>query len=317
MRRYTDRDRDEIVNKAIDISARNGWSARSGLEVAKSLFNIKSFLVGLGSLLIAAFVIVVFVTDAFDSLKYNFNQKFHKCEENLIVENGHASTRDGLIHFSCRVCYDQDAYTIEPTEKIITKPLEMTFGCYGEYQRTETWIWEIDGVEYCEENIQILVIGDEVHSNPVIFEYGYPKTCTSDGLTDAIKCLDCNRIYLAEPIPMGHEVLRKGERAPDCINTGYTGDAVCQDCGFTLEYGTDIPPADHHYELKDSVEATCMRQGYTGDLACTGCGEIKEHGEYTPETDHSYYYAGRHPYTGKYTYICVYCRRDEFRDTND
>ena len=116
---------------------------------------------------------------------------------------------------------------------------------------------------------------------------------------------------------MGHDTIVVNGVEPDCINEGYTGDTVCQMCDELIEYGTTIAVADHNYQLIWERSPTCINEGYTGDLSCTGCGDIKEYGSVIPTVDHDYYYAGQHPYTGKYTYICGYCRRDEFRDTKN
>jgi hypothetical protein len=121
-------------------------------------------------------------------------------------------------------------------------------------------------------------------------------------------------VFAAEVIPMSHELYTVNERKADCVNAGYTGDVYCEDCDY-FEEGHAAEIGDHNYELMYYQRPSCYSEGYTGDLECTGCHEVKEHGEVIPTVDHSYTYYGRNPNTGKYTYICDFCRHEEFRDT--
>ena len=318
MKKYSKSDWEEIESNAYDMSGRHGWSAKSSLETAISLFNLKNILIGLLSLIVAAFVIITFVTDAFDSIKEKWQNKFHTCEENLVIAGGTPDPYDGVVYFSCSVCYKRDVSSVEPKKRTITTPEHLVHACTGSYLRIEKWTWEIQGQTFEEDDIWIYTEGEEFHENTYVTAEGYEKTCTTDGLSDEIVCMDCRLVVQkSEVIPMGHDTIVVNGVEPDCINEGYTGDTVCQMCDELIEYGTTIAVADHNYQLIWERSPTCINEGYTGDLSCTGCGDIKEYGSVIPTVDHDYYYAGQHPYTGKYTYICGYCRRDEFRDTKN
>ena len=59
-----------------------------------------------------------------------------------------------------------------------------------------------------------------------------------------------------EPPPCTHQsVVLQTEKAPDCVNAGYTGDKVCADCGEVLETGKELPAIGHTY--KDGLCLFC------------------------------------------------------------
>ena len=74
----------------------------------------------------------------------------------------------------------------------------------------------------------------------------------------------------------------RGAVEATCTEDGYTGDVYCLDCGKLVQAGEVIPAVGHSTELVKVKEATCTEAGYTGDLVCTVCGEVLELGEETP-----------------------------------
>ena len=218
------------------------------------------------------------------------------------------------IEFTCGVCGKIGIVSISPTERIVTSETEMSDGCSGFYVHYETWRWELYGEEYEKKNVRVATQGEVVHTDTYVAEEGYPRSCTEDGLSDAIACNICHEVFKpAEVIPAGHDFEIVGAYDADCQNTGYTGDKVCADCGHT-EYGEEIALGEHNFRLECERGATCINEGYTGDLVCSGCGDVKEYGEWIPMTDHAYVNYGFNSKHGKYMYICTYCRREELRD---
>ncbi|MCD7865245.1 MAG: BspA family leucine-rich repeat surface protein, partial [Clostridiales bacterium] len=60
-----------------------------------------------------------------------------------------------------------------------------------------------------------------------------------------------------------------------CLETGYTGDLVCLDCGAVLEYGEEIPATDHVWdEGTVTQEADCTNSGSV-TYTCTVCGSVR------------------------------------------
>ena len=194
MKKYSKSDWEEIESNAYDMSGRHGWSAKSSLETAISLFNLKNILIGLLSLIVAAFVIITFVTDAFDSIKEKWQNKFHTCEENLVIAGGTPDPYDGVVYFSCSVCYKRDISSVEPKKRTITTPEHLVHACTGSYLRIEKWTWEIQGQTFEEDDIWIYTEGEEFHENTYVTAEGYEKTCTTDGLSDEIVCMDCRLV---------------------------------------------------------------------------------------------------------------------------
>ena len=314
MRKYTDSEREEIIDNAADMSARNGWSARSALEVAKSIFNIKSFFIGLGSLILAALVISTLFSEFYGEIKHDLELKFHTCEEELRPGSATILPLSDKIEFTCGVCGKIGVVSIEPTERIVTSETEMSDGCLGFYVHYETWRWELYGKEYEKKDVRVSSSGEVVHGETYVAEAGYPASCTEDGLSDMLACTICHVVLeFGKVIPAHHDFEIFGAYEPDCKNAGFTGERVCADCGHT-ELGEEIAPIEHSYRLEGERGASCKNQGYTGDLVCSGCGEIKEYGEYLPTTDHAYVNYGFNSKLGKYMYICVSCGREDPRD---
>lgn len=87
-----------------------------------------------------------------------------------------------------------------------------------------------------------------------------------------------------------------GAYDPVCVYDGYTGDKVCEDCGYVVEYGKSIPGGDHHEgELilnpLSKREANCNQRGYTGTSRCTACNKPVP-GKSTPRVHKDTYVSG-------------------------
>ena len=82
------------------------------------------------------------------------------------------------------------------------------------------------------------------------------------------------------------EALNKKEAT--CINTGYSGDIVCRDCGISVSQGHIIEATGHAITNRINISSpTCQYEGNAGDGICSKCGEMIE-GEKIPFLDHQF-----------------------------
>lgn len=64
----------------------------------------------------------------------------------------------------------------------------------------------------------------------------------------------------------------QGAKAATCVEEGYTGNTVCNDCTAIVKTGTAIPKTAHTYDSgKVTKNPTCIDTGLT-TFTCTGCG---------------------------------------------
>lgn len=64
-----------------------------------------------------------------------------------------------------------------------------------------------------------------------------------------------------------------------CTKGGYSGDAVCEECGVTIEKGNTTKPTGHlNTKIINTKIATTKQEGYTGDTYCYDCETIIETG---------------------------------------
>ena len=119
---------------------------------------------------------------------------------------------------------------------------------------------------------------------------GYAATCTEDGLSDGVRCADCEEILVAQAVipAVGHiETIREG-RAPTCTEDGLTDGLYCWECWETF-VEQDVIPATGHTEVIDAaVEPTCTEKGLTEGKHCSECGEILIAQTELSENGHSY-----------------------------
>ena len=136
------------------------------------------------------------------------------------------------------------------------------------------------------------------------------ETCTEPGATGSTVCDDCGKVLAeSEIIPApGHKdegedgkcdvcgedtcdhstTTLKGNEDASCTEPGYTGNDVCDDCGFVVKYGEEIPATGHTEETVPSKDATCSETGLTEGTKCSVCGETLVEQEEIPVTDHTY-----------------------------
>ena len=96
-------------------------------------------------------------------------------------------------------------------------------------------------------------------------------------------------IEITKPCEHVNTVLQN-QRAATCTEDGYSGDICCLDCNTVITEGTPIACTGHSpaSERVGARAATCTESGYTGDTICTACGQTLENGETTPAHGHDY-----------------------------
>lgn len=107
-------------------------------------------------------------------------------------------------------------------------------------------------------------------------------------------------------------------KQPTCTSKGYSGNTVCDDCGYTLTYGTSLDALGHDENtqtyIRDEKAATCHNNGYTGDVCCKSCLSVLQKGEVIPYLNHPETYISRAKeptcadkgYTGDV--VCTICK---------
>ncbi len=78
-----------------------------------------------------------------------------------------------------------------------------------------------------------------------------------------------------------------GAYDPICVKDGYTGDAVCVDCGHVMKYGEVIPSLGKHTGVLTLNPLTvrqgsCEHRGYSGTSRCSVC-KMAVQGQSTPK----------------------------------
>ncbi len=166
------------------------------------------------------------------------------------------------------------------------------------------------GVSYGEKNPELHLGGTECRA-------AKEATCTEEGYTGDIWCLDCNSMI--EPgkiIPTAGHGYETVFTSPTCTEQGHLtnictvcGDsyvvyyvdalghiggiatcaapAQCDCCG--VSYGKKNP-ANHVgvKKLRGKKAAICTEDGYSGDTWCLSCNSITESGEIIPAIGHNY-----------------------------
>ena len=184
---------------------------------------------------------------------------------------------------------------------------------------------------YCKDCGTKLQTGKTIAKKAHTWDAGVittPATCTEKG-GKTYTCTSCGGTKTNELPSTGHKQKEvRNKKAATCMQSGYTGDTYCRDCGKKLSSGKAIAklahkwdtgvitqeatcteagiktytctvcestrieelPANGHGETvtKFAKEATCKMEGYTGDLYCMDCGELLEEGSVIEKLPHQW-----------------------------
>lgn len=106
---------------------------------------------------------------------------------------------------------------------------------------------------------------------------GKPATCTKDGVTDGIVCVDptCPApvVKVQELIPaLGHDFVDEDAVAPTCTEDGREAGQVCTVCD--THTGAAIPALGHKSVEKPAADPTYDSKGHSTYWECTVCGAL-------------------------------------------
>lgn len=125
--------------------------------------------------------------------------------------------------------------------------------------------------------------GDFKHENTEVRGAKDP-TCTEDGYTGDVWCLDCNTmIEEGKVIPATGHSYGEWETVtdPTCEDEG-SKTRTCSVCGETET--ASIPATGHTETVVGAKEASETEDGYTGDVVCADCGKVLSKGTVIPAT---------------------------------
>ena len=192
---------------------------------------------------------------------------------------------------------------------------EHTTHNFGEWSATKNATCTEDGVKtrYCscgEKQSDTIPATD--HNKQVI--PAVESTCTENGLTEGVKCLDCGEVFVAQqetPLKAHTEQIIPGVEST-CTSTGLTEGKKCSVCDTIIVAQQTIPEIAHTYDDKydetcnkcgfvrdaecahretetlKGYAATCTSAGLTDGTKCKKCGEILVAQTIIPVIDHSF-----------------------------
>ena len=254
-------------------------------------------------------------------------QKISKIEHSWnsgIVTTPPTCVEHGVKTYTCNICQTTKTEELPATGNHQNTELRNTkeASCTAE---------GYTGDIYCKDCGVKLQTGKTIAKKAHTWDAGVittPATCTEKGVK-TYTCTSCGGIKTNELPSTGHKQKEvRNKKAATCMQSGYTGDTYCKDCGKKLSSGKAIAkrahkwdagvitqeatctetgiktytctvcestrieelPANGHGETvtKFAKEATCKMEGYTGDLYCKDCGELLEEGSVIAKLPHQW-----------------------------
>ncbi len=138
----------------------------------------------------------------------------------------------------------------------------------------------------CQDSYKTNIVPAKNHSGTTEIIPGKEATCTEDGLTDGLKCTECNEILEAQRvIPADHKPVDANSDAT-CTEHGYSGKTVCSVCGVVINEGTEIPAKGHTVAVVQGTAPTCDSTGLTAGAYCPDCDHVFVKQEIIAKLDH-------------------------------
>ena len=126
----------------------------------------------------------------------------------------------------------------------------------------------------CEAVLEVVEINPISHTSEII--PGKAPTCSSDGLTDGVKCSSCQTVLVAQEqiSKLGHtERIIDGVSAT-CSAEGMSAGKECSSCGVVLVAQETIAKLEHTERIIAGTPATCTVEGKTEGKDCSICGTV-------------------------------------------
>lgn len=99
-------------------------------------------------------------------------------------------------------------------------------------------------------------------------------TCTEDGYTGDLVCLDCGETVEAGTVitALGHDYINHPAQAATCVAIGWNAYQTCSRCDYTSYEESAVDP-DNHVNTENVPEtfSTCVTPGYTAGVYCNDC----------------------------------------------
>lgn len=101
-------------------------------------------------------------------------------------------------------------------------------------------------------------------------------TCTSDGHTEKVICLDCGKVIKdSEPVSaLGHKEVKVYGKSATCTEKGLSDGTKCAVCGKVIKAQRETPILGHKLVTSEGKPATCTDIGFTDEIKCSVCGEV-------------------------------------------
>ena len=195
-------------------------------------------------------------------------------QNNLVeVEYGYANAELVKVGDRIRVTFSPTDY--DKTEMIgINNPLCIAWEVYYVYQKKNGKIDEINVSQW----FSFTKLARRPSWETTISNFaGY----TGGGIFVFKPLVDANECTHA------NGTRREGAYAPICVKDGYTGNNVCVDCGYIVDYGEVIESCGYHtgtLTLNPLTvrQGTCDHRGYSGTSRCSVC-KMSVSGSSTPK----------------------------------
>ncbi len=179
-------------------------------------------------------------------------------------------------------CGEKETQTIPMTEHIIGEAII-------DVQPTCT---EIGSKHFectlCAKVISAESIREKGHN--LVSVYGYPATCTSNGLSDGIMCSECDFVSVKQEVitNTGHQLVADPKSDPTCTSTGLTEGQHCSVCNEIIVAQQIIPVLEHTYIIDVAQDPSCTSTGLTEGQHCSVCNETLIAQQIIPVLDHTY-----------------------------
>ncbi len=170
---------------------------------------------------------------------------------------------------------DQGGSTEKPEEDHIltyvdpVKPSCISEGSLGHYvcERCGGIFLEEGGKEIDPSEIKL----DPNDEHNYTFINATPATCTEDGSSEHLVCLDCGYISGFEILSAkGHDIKKTEGREPGCLEEGLTAGEYCTRCDYSVP-SQSIPAIGHDLTSFNGKPSTCIEAGYESYERCSRC----------------------------------------------
>ena len=109
------------------------------------------------------------------------------------------------------------------------------------------------------------------HTNKVAVGEAKEPTCTEAGITEGVKCSECDEILEPQEIreKLGHDPVHHEAKAPTCTEIGWDAYETCSRCDYTTY--AEKSALDHDRISHEAKAPTCTEIGWYAYETCSRC----------------------------------------------